>query len=271
MKRSRNRKTKQLTHITSFAAAIGRQWAHAPQKVQHQLEKLRVAYRWEYSGISVKNRVLLSQFDAPAAIDRLLSVPSKLQAMARAMPRDAESARLMRCAVAIEILINSPMRTSELLGLKIANCLLTGKSRPASLQLTQYRFFSERLQTSAISERCSSLINEYMRHYRSLISPSKCDSLFLARNGAALGSNAMTAAIKKWCLKLGGVEVTPTLFRHFAAKHFLEQHPDKIGALQGVMGHQSAVSTGATYRSLRASQASKFFDAAMFKSSRATT
>lgn len=270
-KRSRGRKTKQLTHITSLAAAIGRQWAHVPPKEQNQLEKLRVAYRWEYSGISGSNRVLLSQFDASGAVERLLSVPSKLQAMARAMPRDAEAARLMRCAVAIEILINAPMRTSELLGLKFTNCLLKGKPRSARLQLTQYRFFSARLRTSAISERCRSLINEYTRHYRSLISPSKCDLLFLARNGAALGGNAMTAAIKKWCMKLGGVEATPTLFRHFAAKHFLERHPDDLGALQGVMGHQSAVSTGATYRSLRASQASKSFDAAIFKPSRAIT
>jgi integrase len=264
LSRSNGKRTKQMTHIASCAAALGKYWTKAPANVQKRLEELRYEYRWSYDGMAVKNRALVRQFDAQENVARLLQVPAKLRDMATSGEHTAKSARLMSYAVAMEILINAPMRVSELLNIQVDDYKAAQGSQPQQLRIVQYRHLSERPMLRTISKHCGRLMEDYLKNYRPLLAKGRRGPLFLTRRGTVPGANAMRNSIKHWCLVLGQLEVTPTLFCHFAAKHYLDLNPHGLGVVQSVVGHQLPASTFATYGAMRAAEASRQVDLTLF-------
>ena len=59
--------------------------------------------------------------------------------------------------------------------------------------------------------------------------------------------------------------MTPTAFRHFAAKHYLERHPGDFGIVKVLLGHTSVTSTLNTYSRLDVAGVAGRVDAALLQ------
>ncbi len=248
--RSGRSRTRQMTHLTSAVAAIARLWTGASGEDQAALDGLRAGFGWCHQGVSRKNRILVSQFDDGRRTASLLSLPGRLAALARAEPTGRRAARMFMTAVAVEMLIGAPLRPGEMLAIDIGTDVVIGPEGPESLLVTQHRYLSERRRRIPLGKACRLMMATYLREYRPLLVEEPSMALFPGGCHGSLGPGQLRTLVREWTLRLAGVEMTPTAFRHFAAKHYLERNPGDFGIVRMLLGHTSVTSTVNTYSRL---------------------
>jgi integrase len=265
--RSGGLRTKQMTHITSMAAWIGRIWLRLPLAEQLELDRIRSDYGWSHSGIARKNRILLSQFDSGGGALDLMGIPRRLLTMAAEEPNAKRSARMVRTALAVEILLNVPLRPAELLNIDVERDIVALPDGGLAFLVTQHRYLSTRSRRVPLGRECRSLLTMYLKEYRPLLVDHPSRMLLPGRFGRPLGANALGIAIRRWCLRLAGVEMTPTSYRHFGAKHYLDENPGDFAVIRALLGHRLLTTTVKTYGRVETAGATRLIDAQMFAKS----
>ena len=264
-RRSGRTRTKQMTHVTSAMAAIARLWTGASAEEQAELDELRTGFGWCHRGVSRKNRILVSQFDEERRTASLLSLPSRLAALARAEPTGRRVARMFMTAVAVEMLLGTPLRPGEMLAIDIETDVVIGPAGPESLLVTQHRYLSERRRQIPLGTACRSMLATYLRDYRPLLIEEPTAALFPGGCRGSLGPERLRTLVREWTLRLAEAEMTPTAFRHFAAKHYLERHPGDFAIVKVLLGHTSMTSTMNTYSRLDVASVAGRVDAVLLR------
>ena len=254
-----------MTHLTSAVAAIARLWTGASAEDQAGLDGLRAGFGWCHRGVSRKNRILVSQFDDERRTASLLSLPGRLAALARAEPTGKRAARMFMTAVAVEMLIGAPLRPGEMLAIDVGADVVIGPEGPESLLVTQHRYLSERRRRIPLGKACRSMVATYLREYRPLLVEEPTAALFPGGCHGSLGPGQLRTLVREWTLRLAGVEMTPTAFRHFAAKHYLERHPGAFAVVRVLLGHTSITSTVNTYSRLDVAEVAGRVDAVLLQ------
>jgi len=71
--------------------------------------------------------------------------------------------------------------------------------------------------------------------------------------------------LKRFVWRETGLEVHVHLFRHLAAKLFLDQNPGQYESVRRQLGHRSMETTLRAYAGMEAAAASRHFDATILK------
>jgi integrase len=99
-----------------------------------------------------------------------------------------------------------------------------------------------------LPRRLIPLLEEYLREYRPLlVSASDPGTLFLNRDGLALGRQTTTDTIAELTLTHTGVRVTPHVIRDIFSYAWLEEHPHDFLTLSKLLFHRSLKHTLETY------------------------
>ena len=244
-------------HIYTLILGIARHWAKLPEADIKELLGMAGKLRPQNTGITSRNIARLRQLDDP-----LLTLPSMLVDEARRSAAPTlQSARQVQTAVAIELLLNVPLRIKNLRELRIGVDLLRGPGKAMSLAIPGDQVKNQMPINARLPDHLVRLITLYIEQYRPLLTAGAEPWLFPgAVAGKPKSEDGLRSQMQKALAERCGLRFNPHLFRHLAAMIVLRQNPDAHGQVQRILNHKSLAATMAYYSGLEAPAAIEHYD-----------
>ena len=235
--RADGKKTKQAYHIARLLLAVARYWVKVNDDHLKRLREICRRLDPGKTGLTQKNRDRLRQFDNPVNVRALLMLPQKVWARHKAGANLTRAAALqVQSALAVEILLMVPMRVSNLAGLDLDRSIL--RTRVKGCSVTHLAVAAEHVKNGIAVEaelpaETVKLLDLYLERFRPLLLAHPSSYLFPNSGGGPKKASALGDQISKFLRRECGLQVNPHLFRHIAAKLFLEAHPGAYGVIRG--------------------------------------
>jgi hypothetical protein len=211
-------------------------------------------------GLTPINRQRLQAFDDPEKVRTFLMLPEKLMASARKTRNRTAGARLAQTAAAIEILLMAPLRIKNLANLDLErNLVRLGEELHIVIEPDEVKN-RQQLQFP-LPPKSALLIDHYVREYRPMLAMRDNAALFPGRTSGPKRQQVLGKQISRSIHSYTGLEVNPHLFRHLAAKLFLDANPGSYEVVRRVLGHKSMKTTLSFYTGLEHAAAARHFDA----------
>ncbi len=246
--------------INMVSIARHRLRLHEPQLAELAAICQRIHHRPR--GLRPKNRQILMQFEDRLNVYKLICLPEDLLREARGKRnRNVRSARLVRDAVLIELLLMVAPRIGALLQARLDDLLWSQGRRKGSLHL---RLREETGKTDVPIERelpqdSAELIRAYLEIWRPFLPHADGPWLFPGRFGSHLGPGASTH-LSKLIRDRTGLKMTAHAFRHVIAKLHLDRHPGEYETIRLTLGHRSSDTTLENYVGLESAAAGRHVD-----------
>lgn len=213
--------------------------------------------------ISSKNLARVRQFDDAKARLDLLALPERLMKMAETEDvTPVRRAILARTGLAIEILLNAPVRLENLVSLKFGVHLRHDGSRQGRithLYLAAHETKNTRIYETVIDPQLAWMIRTYLSKFHPALAPDGSSFLFPADRGKIghLSHSAMYSKINSVIEEEAGSYVNPNLFRHLAVRFILEDDPNALEDARQILGDKSMGIVLAHYASVEPAAAAR--------------
>jgi integrase len=266
--RANGKSTQQTHQIACTLKAIARHWVKVDAAHLNELRTLCRRLDPGKAGLTERNRARLRQLDSPANVRALVRLPQRLaEAASRGSPTRPR-ALTMQTALTIELLLMVPMRISNLAGLNLDRHIVRGHSRGRGhvhlviegAEVKNGVDLEAELPPSTVA-----LLDIYIARYRPLLLDGQSASLFPGRTGQPKSIQSLRGQIVKCVAEKCGLRVNPHLFRHIAAKIYLDQNPGAYGLIRLVEGHKSVETTTRFYSGMEGPAAMRRFDEQILK------
>jgi site-specific recombinase XerD len=175
----------------------------------------------------------------------------------------------MMTAVSIEILLMCPMRVSNLASLDLKRHVRRSHFKgvvsthiyiPAEETKNEVEIHCELPHASA------RMLEEFIERFRpDLPGSSKSSLLFPSRTGARKRSAEFWLMITTAGRQYLGVEINPHLFRHLAAKLYLDEHPGGYEVVRRTLAHNSMDTTSSFYAGQETGRSIRHYDRTILK------
>jgi site-specific recombinase XerD len=212
-------------------------------------------------GLTEANRTRLRPFDDRGNILALLKLPDELMRLARRHRNLQRGAVRAQLAVAIEILLMAPVRMSNLVKLDIEqNLVRPGQSRALHIVIGAEDVKNREPLEYPLPLESIDLLERYIGEFRPHLSSAGNSALFPGIAGGPKNQAFFGTQISRTVYAHTGLRVHPHLFRHIAAKLFLDAHPGSYELVRRVLGHRSIDTTTSFYTGLETTAAVRHFD-----------
>jgi integrase len=164
-------------------------------------------------------------------------------------------------AIAIEFLLNCPIRIGNLLSLQLGRQILrpTGAHGPAYLCLEPEEVKNERRIDFELPQSLSKMLATYVERFLPLFGDHD-GHLFVTPAGKRKSGGAFGIQLSRTIRDRTGLQLTAHQFRHLAAKLFLEAHPGGYESLRQLLGHRSIETTIRSYAGVEMRHAARIHD-----------
>lgn len=233
--------------IAAQLLSIARYHARLPEAQLAELKRLKSLVTHKDIGMTQKNRARLRQFDNELNVYRLVLLPREI--MARASKEATPSSRIARMvmlAIAIEIMLNIPLRVKTLSSIDIeTDFKWVGQGK---LQFIQLYIPPDRVKNREPIEvdfglETSAMIRRYLSLYRHLLSADPGPWLFPTRKGGPRTPDHLAEDIKKLIYRETGLTMNAHLFRAFALELQDREMPGQYEAGRLLLGHKRSKTT----------------------------
>ena len=188
----------------------------------------------DVDGLREKNRQRLMQLEDPANLAKLLHLPAALvkiaQRLEKTKPRKA--ALKLQAALAIEILLNAPMRAGNLSTLHLERHLRAvgaGRTRKIHIHIPAEEVKNDKALDYKLPHNVAVLLDLYLTKARPILEGQPSDYLFPNQKGGPKPSSHLSRFIKETILEHTGLIINAHLFRSIAGKiHSLVQPGDFV-------------------------------------------
>ncbi len=193
-------------------------------------------------GLREKNRQRLLQLEDSDNLAKLLHLPTVLVAKAERLleTKPRKAALLVQAALAIEILLNAPMRVGNLASLNIERHLKPLKVRReyrTHIHIPAQEVKNDVALDYELGKDATVLLNYYLAKARPVLLKEPSGFLFPAMDGGPKRSNGLSNLIKGTILEHTGLTINAHLFRSIAGKiHSLVQ-PGDVTTLSHVLNN----------------------------------
>ena len=195
-------------------------------------------------GLTARNRERLRPFEEKRAIRELVRLPEDLRAAAGKVGSPVADARLQEVALAIDILLHCPTRIENLrrLDRRLHFHGVSGRGMRIVIAASEVKNYRE--LDFPISSELAKSVETFQHSHRDVLNPEAGGLLLPARTGVRPASGAVlgrriSAAIRERT----GFEMDLHLFRHFAAKIYLQANPGDYETVRRLLGHSLTSST----------------------------
>ncbi len=188
----------------------------------------------------------MRQFDDDGNLARLLALPQQLFAEAlRVDPPTSKAAVRAQIAFAIEFLLNCPLRSHNLVGLRLGTHVIrpSGTRGPVYLCLEPGEVKNDEPIDFELAPSVVRMLELYQRRFLPVLGGPDCKYLFCTANGRRKAQTTLAQQLQKTIAKRLGLTMTPHQFRHLAAKLHLDADPDAYERLRQLLGHKSLRTT----------------------------
>jgi integrase len=265
LERSSNKPTGRICALAHTLRAIARDWVKADQAHVEKLTAICRRLDPGRRGMTAKNRVLLGQFNSERNVALLLNLPAQILREIQKNPSPtATDAVTVQVAVAIELLIMNPMRIGNLVALDLGRHVVRVKRKKETAVYLTIPAAEVKNSTdieAELPQESVALLDTYLDRFRPLLASSSSPWPFPGRTGIQhKARNLLADQIKRVIARKTGLRVNPHLFRHIAAKLYLDRNPGGYGLIRLVHGHQSVETTTRFYCGTEGPAAMRHFD-----------
>jgi integrase len=264
--RTGEKKTEAIHQIVMLLRNIAKKLTTKDDPVRALLDLLSRNFAVSVNGMRARNRRRLGQFDDPNNVDALLSLPERiLEEVRRHDDGGYRAAMRIAYAVAIELLIVAPMRIKNLASLEQDRHLL--RSRLGGDGVIHLRIPAEEMKNHddyemELPKESMDLLRLYLRHYRPrMAGGADCPWLFPGYSGRRRHPEAFSQHLSKFIFERTGIQMHAHLFRHLAAKLYLDAHPEDVETARRILGHKSLKTTMKAYVDVKNAAAFRRYDA----------
>lgn len=237
----------QTHQLSSTLLTIAKLWCDLTEKELKPLENLLASCRHIQNEMTQKNRRKLVFLVDQQIRNRLFNLPEGLVKLAQKAKSARRAAFYVQMAVAIEMLLNAPMRVGNLAGLETERHFVKGTAGPRGethIMIPRQEVKNDEDLDFVLSTGLLKLLDLYKKKYRPVLASGKPSNyLFPTRSGKPIDANHLSTAIVAVTRRYLGVEMNPHLFRHFAADMHLERHPGDYETVRKLLGHKNIRTT----------------------------
>ena len=263
---------KPTTQIHSLAVLIkttAQHWVGVDEDHLNGLKALCKKLNPGNKGLTEKNRERLRQFDAPRNVGLLLDFPRKqveeVRRHDRGRRRDAVAVQI---ALAVEVLLMSPIRAENLVNLNIDRHIQ--RSRAGQKGVVHLVIPGDEVKNGeplefTLPTETVRLLDLYIRDYQPRLTACRSPWLFSGNGGKPKTRELLGDQVSKHVFKATGLHVNLHLFRHIAAKLYLDQNPGGYEVCRRILGHRSMETTTRFYAGMETAAAGRHFDEEILK------
>lgn len=188
----------------------------------------------DVDGLREKNRQRLLQLDDPTNLAKLLQLPAALVTTAQRLEvtKPRKAALKLQAALAIEIMLNTPMRIGNLSALHLVRHLRpigSGRTRQIHIHIPAEEVKNNKVLDYLLPTNVAVLLNLYLTKARPVLEGQPSDYLFPNQKGGPKPSSHLSELIKDTILEHTGLVINAHLFRSIAGKiHSLMQPGDFV-------------------------------------------
>jgi integrase len=234
-------------NIANFLKAAAEHWVKVDEAELTKIRKIVSKLSPGQKGLTEKNRRRLMPFNDSEVVRNFLQVPDGLASEVRRDGRktvvNAVNAQL---AVAIAILQAVPIRIKNLASLDLGRHIFDQNGR-VFVRIEADEVKNDRHYQMELPKDVADLIAWYCLTYRDLLIEAPTTALFPGENGKPKSPGTLGRQISERIEQRLGLEVNPHLFRHIAAKLYLDRHPGEYGLVSRLLNHASVSTTMAAY------------------------
>jgi integrase len=164
-------------------------------------------------------------------------------------------------AVAIETLLVAPVRMSNLVKLDIeGNLVRPGRGKALHIVIGAEEVKNREPLEYPLPPESVDLLERYIGEFRPHLTSTGSTALFPGIAGGPKNQAFFGTQISRTVYAHTGLRVHPHLFRHIAAKLFLDGNPGCYEIIRRVLGHRSIDTTTGFYTGLETAAAVRHFD-----------
>lgn len=259
--RAQNRSTAQAFRIAFRVRGLAQHWVGVDAAHLAALRKLCKNLDPGQSSMTAKNRSRLRQFDDEANIRKLVNLPAELAAqVARCKEPTAAEALLLQTALAVEVLLMVPMRRKNLAHLDLERHFSRTRGGVAHLVIPAHEVKNSTEIAAVLPPPTVRLLDLYVQRYRPLLLAEPSPWLFPGLADRPKSLERLGLQISGTIKRQTGLLVNTHLFRHIAAKLFLDANPGAYGVVRLLHGHKSVDTTTNFYCGAESNAAFQQYD-----------
>lgn len=273
--RAGGERTSQIHGLAILLKTLAKHWVKVDEAHLDALKAYCAKVDPNIKGLTAKNRDRLRQFDDARNIHLLLDFPARrVEEVLQNDQGRLRDAVAVQTALAVEILLMAPMRATNLAGLHIERHIQrsrTGKDGVVHLVIPGTEVKNGQDLEFPLPPETVRLLDLYLRDFHPRLSDAPSPWLFPGRD-ASEHKAVMTLGqqITIHVFKSTGLQVNLHLFRHVAAKLYLDRNPGGYEVVRRHLGHRSMDTTTRFYAGMETAAASRHFDEEILKLRRAS-
>lgn len=246
-------------NMANALRAAAKYWVKVDDAELARISRVVARLSPKSSGLTEKNRKRLMPFNDPDVVQRFLGLPERLAGEVRRNTHktvvDAVTAQL---AVAIAILQAVPIRIQNLASLDLEQHLIDRGNRLYVL-IPGEEVKNGRPYQLELPGEVADLIAWYCMDYRDLLLKVPTTALFPGEQGGPKKPSTLGPQITKRVQAYLGVPVNPHLFRHIAAKLYLDRRPGEYALVSRLLNHKSVATTMRAYTGTESVSAARHY------------
>jgi integrase len=248
-------------------------FCEANPETQAELARLKAVVNPKENGVVARNRDRLRAMIEPETRAIIVALPQLLLDSARQSDDLLNAARLVRTAVALELLIIAAPRLDNLNRLDIENSFrraASGKRKIThmivdALDVKNGVAIERRLPAGTVK-----LVQLWLDKYRPLLAKPAYNWLFPGDAEKPLNKGQLRKWITRAIRDFANVDVHPHLFRHFCAWLHLQYHPGDYEGVRRILGHKRIETSIKSYIAFEQDIAAARFDEVVLMERRTT-
>jgi integrase len=253
----------QIANIALFLPALAAR-LDLPDETVTRLRKFAQKLKVTQSGLTARNREALRAFDDDDAVAALFNLPSRVLREAQKSGRKGYSeAKLVQTALAIEILLNAPVRIQNLASINLQKHLLevgTRSSRAVHLRFPASEVKNANDLEFPLIPAAVELLDCYLSDWRPLLLTGARSFLFPGKNpDLPKGNGALSMQIRKLVHAYTRLDMPAHRFRHAVAKIFLDRNPGQYEVVRQLLGHKDIATTISFYAGAESASAARHY------------
>jgi integrase len=263
LERNNGASSVQISNLADFLPTLAAR-LDMPEATIARLRTMKKKLKVTQHGMTARNREALRAFDDPAAVETLLRLPQQILREVRATGRAGyHEAKMIQTALAIELLLNAPVRIQNLASIDLNRHLLKIGGR--GNRAVHLRFPAPEVKNSndlefPLMQESVDLLESYLADWRPLLIAGPSSLLFPGKLAHQhKGNGTLSSQIKELVHAYTRLDMPAHRFRHAVGKIFLDRNPGQYEVVRQLLGHKDIKTTIAFYAGAESASAGRHY------------
>jgi integrase len=254
----------QISHLATFLPTLARR-LDASDEIVGRLRKIATKLKITQHGMTLRNREAMRAFDDEETVRALVMLPSRLlDEVLKSRRKGYHEAKMIQTALAIELLLNAPVRRKNLASIELERHLLeVGSRRERRVHL---RFGAAEVKNTndlefPLMPETINLLDLYVTDWRAVMCAGQQTPFLFPgeQSDRHKGKGVLSSQIREVVHAYTRLDMPMHRFRHAVGKIFLDRNPGQYEVVRQLLGHKDIKTTIAFYAGAESASAARHY------------